>query len=70
MSYALRFCQMKGLIKIYIGMFHHYSICGCEVEDFWIDSASINGTFLGFFGPLLSQILFNLADILTIGSLQ
>ena len=29
-----------------------------------------NGPFLGFFCTLLSQILFNLADILTRGSLQ
>ena len=41
MSYAPRFCQMKDLIKTYIcGKFRHYSISGCEVEDFWIDSTS------------------------------
>ena len=49
------------------GKFRHYSICGCEVKDFWIDSASMKWPFLGFFGPLLSQILLNLAGILTRG---
>ena len=35
-------CQTRGLIKIYIcGNFHHYSIGGCEVKDFWIDSTSM-----------------------------
>ena len=35
MSYAPRFCQMKDLIKIYIGgKFHMYSNCGCEVKKF------------------------------------
>ena len=71
LSYAPRFCKLKDLIKIYIcGTFQHYSICGREVKGFWIDSASMIGSFLRFFGPLLSQILLNLADILTRGSLQ
>ena len=52
MSYVARFCQMKDLIKIYIGgKFHKYSNCGCEVkkfQSFFIDSASM-------------KILFNLA---------
>ena len=40
-SYAPGFFQMKYLIRIYIYCkFHHYSICGCEVKDFWINTAS------------------------------
>ena len=71
MSYTPRFCQMKDLIKIYIcGKFHQYSICGCEVKDFWIDSAFMKWPLLVFFRPLLSQTLLNLAEILIRGSLQ
>ena len=35
-----------------------------------IDSASMKLPLFGIFGPLLSQILFALAEILTRGSLQ
>ena len=53
LSYAPRFCQMKDLIKIYIcGKFHHYSICGCDVKDFWIDAASMNWPLFRVFWAL------------------
>ena len=53
MDYAPRFCQMKDLIKIYIcGKFCYHSICVCEVEDFWIDSASIKWPVLRVFWAL------------------
>ena len=42
-----------GLIKIYIcGKFHHYSICDCEVEDFWIDSAFMKWPLFRIFWAL------------------
>ena len=35
MNYNRRFCQMKGLNKIYIcGKFHQYSLCGSEIKNF------------------------------------
>ena len=53
MGYSPRFRQMKDLIKIYIcGKFNHYSICGCEVRDFWIDSASIKWPLFRVFWAL------------------
>ena len=75
MSYAPRFCQMKDLVKIYIcGKFYQYSICGCDVKNFHkvfcIDSASMKWPLFEFFGHFFPQILFNLAEILTRGSLQ
>ena len=75
MSYAPRFCQMKDVIKIYIyGKFHQYSICGCKVKNFQSFSHRLSlhemVPFGVFFGPLLPQILFNFAEILTKGILQ
>ena len=66
---------MKDLIKIYIcGKFHQYAVAKLKIfEDkkfFCIDSASIKWPFWGFFGPLLPQILFDLSETLTRGSLQ
>ena len=72
MNYTAGFCQMKDLIKIYIcSNFHQYSICNCEIKNFqnFIDSASMKWPLFGFFWPLFSQILFDLAEILTRGSL-
>ena len=54
-SYTLRFCQMKDFIKIYTcGKFHHYSICGCEGKDFWIDLASMKWPLFRDFWVLTS----------------
>ena len=53
LSYTPRFCKMKNLIKIYICVkFHHYRICGGEVEDFWIDSASMKWPLFRVFWAL------------------
>ena len=41
-----------------------------KLKIFGLIQHSWNDLFLGFFGPLISQILFNLDDILTRGSLQ
>ena len=54
-----RFCQMKDLTKIYIcGKFHHYSICGCEVKDFWIDAASMKWPLFRVFWALTFPNIF------------
>ena len=49
-NYAQRFCQRKDLIKIYICVkFHQDSICGCEVKNFCINSASMKWPLFGVF---------------------
>ena len=74
-SYTSRFCQVKYRTKIYISVVSFISIANMLVKlkvlkVLRIDSASMKLPLFGFFGPLLSQILFALAEILTRGSLQ
>ena len=59
-SYFPSFCQMKGLIKIYIyGKFHHYSIRGCEVKIFqsFLCWFRIHECFLVPYSPKYCSIL-------------
>ena len=59
LSYAQRFCQIKDFIKIYMcGKFHHYSICSCEIKDFWIDSASMKWSLFRDFWALTFPNIF------------
>ena len=73
MSCAPKFCQMKDLIKIYIcGKFHQYGICSCKGKNFqrfsyWLSIHEMV-PFLGFWA-FTRQILFDLAEIFTRGSI-
>ena len=71
MRHTPRFCQTKDLIKIYIcGKFHQYRYVVVKLKIFCcIDSVSMIWPLFAIFGPLLPQILFDLAGTLTIGSL-
>ena len=75
MRHIPKFCQIQDLIKIYIwSKFYQYSIWSCEMKDFkwflyWFSIHEMS-PFLRFFAPLLPQILFDLAETLTIGNLQ
>ena len=75
MRHITKFCQIQDLIKIYIwSKFYQYSIWGCEMKDFkcflyWFSIHEMS-PFLRFFAPLLPQILFDLTETLTVGSLQ
>ena len=73
-SYTLwDFANWKTLLRHTCGKFHLYSICGCEIKIskyFVFIEHPWNGLFLGYFGPLLPQILFDIEEVLTRGSLQ
>ena len=72
MSYTSRFCHLKDLIKVHICGKGFISIAYVVVKIkivkvFRIDSALWSGFFLGDFWALPSQILIDLAGILTRG---
>ena len=72
MGYALNILlNERPYYDIYLVSFVIIAFAVVKLKIFGLIQHPWNGLFFGvFFGPLLSQILLNLADILTRDSLQ